>query len=133
MSAPPYLLALTGAAFAALAFGAALAGGCPFCTDTGSLNGACWIALRTTPFRRQRVQTRAYRVVPLGVVIFTRCRFGLNSRRVMPVIFVPTPPRYFALPRCSTWFPMLGFFSQYSHWAIARSSFCRPDLMLLEA
>ena len=28
--------------------------------------------------------------------------FGLNFRFVMPVIFVPTPPRYFALPRIVT-------------------------------
>src|SRR5262245_55910789 len=72
-----------------------------------------------TPFFKHRVQTRAYRVVPLGVVIFTRCRFGLNSRRLIPVILVPTPPRYFALPRVSIWWPMLGFLSQYSQWAIA--------------
>jgi hypothetical protein len=37
--------------------------------------------------------------VPLAVVIRTRCRFGLNCRRLMPVIFVPTPPKYFARPR----------------------------------
>ena len=29
----------------------------------------------------------------------TFCRFGLNFRRLVPVIFLPTPPRYFALPR----------------------------------
>jgi len=31
--------------------------------------------------------------------------FGLNLRAVMPVILVPTPPRYLALPRCVTWLP----------------------------
>src|SRR5947207_14827529 len=110
MSAPHYLPALAGAALVVAAFAAGFTGGCPFCTDTGSLNGACWIALRTTPFFRHRVQTRAYRVVPVGVVIFTRCRFGLNSRREIPVTLVPTPPRYLALPRCSIWLPIAGFF-----------------------
>jgi hypothetical protein len=35
--------------------------------------------------------------------------FGLNLRAVTPVTFVPTPPRYFALPRCVTWLPKLVF------------------------
>ena len=29
----------------------------------------------------------------------TFCRFGLNVRLLMLVIFLPTPPRYFAFPR----------------------------------
>src|SRR5205814_2640209 len=36
--------------------------------------------------------------------------FGLNFRAVMPVIFVPTPPRYLALPRCVIWLPKVVFF-----------------------
>ncbi len=44
-------------------------------------------------------------------------------RRLMPVILVPTPPRYFAFPRWVTWLPMTGFFPHTSHcWAIARAS-----------
>src|ERR1700722_19147575 len=35
--------------------------------------------------------------------------FGLNLRLLMPVIFVPTPPRYLALPRWVTLFPKLVF------------------------
>ena len=41
-------------------------------------------------------------LVPLGVVTWTLCRFGLNCRREIPVILVPTPPKYFALPRIVT-------------------------------
>ena len=51
------------------------------------------------------MQTRAVLFVPLLVVIFTRCKFGLNCRRVIPVTLVPTPPRYLALPRVSTELP----------------------------
>ncbi len=32
-------------------------------------------------------------------------RFGVKRRLVIPVTLVPTPPRYFALPRVSTEFP----------------------------
>lgn len=71
----------------------------------GSLNGFCRTTLRTAPFRRQRVQTHIVLCVPFTDETFTRCRFGLNLRRVIPVIFVPTPPRYLALPRVSTAFP----------------------------
>src|SRR5439155_20426428 len=35
--------------------------------------------------------------------------FALNLRAVMPVILVPTPPRYLALPRCVIWLPKLVF------------------------
>lgn len=33
------------------------------------------------------------------------CKFGVKRRLVIPVILVPTPPKYFALPRVSTWLP----------------------------
>src|SRR3954462_14211264 len=35
--------------------------------------------------------------------------FGLNLRAVIPVTFVPTPPRYLALPRWVIWFPKVVF------------------------
>ena len=43
------------------------------------------------------------------------CRLGMNRRRVIPVILVPTPPRYFALPRVSTMLPTWGDLPQISH------------------
>src|SRR6185503_1597856 len=84
--------------------------------STGNLKGACFTALRTIPFFKHRVQINTVLLVPLGVVILIRCKFGLNSRRLMPVTFVPTPPRYLALPRVVIWLPTLGFFLQMSHW-----------------
>ena len=45
----------------------------------------------------------------------TRCKFGLNCRLVMPVTLVPTPPRYFALPRIVTVLPTAGPLPQTSH------------------
>lgn len=42
------------------------------------------------------------------------CRFGVNRRLVIPVILVPTPPRYLALPRVSTWLPTEADFPQTS-------------------
>src|SRR4051794_10817076 len=51
------------------------------------------------------VATRMCVVVPLGSQMWMRCRFGLNVRREMPVHLVPTPPRYFALPRVVMWLP----------------------------
>src|SRR5580658_5004159 len=35
--------------------------------------------------------------------------FGRNLRAVIPVILVPTPPRYFALPRWVIWLPKVVF------------------------
>src|SRR5882757_11478143 len=35
--------------------------------------------------------------------------FALNLRAVMPVVLVPTPPRYFALPRWVIWLPKVVF------------------------
>jgi hypothetical protein len=40
---------------------------------------------------------------------------GINRRRVIPVILVPTPPKYFALPRVSTMLPTWGDLLQISH------------------
>ena len=48
-------------------------------------------------------------------VTFRRCKFGLNCRRAMPVTLVPTPPKYFALPRVVTRFPMLADLPQTPH------------------
>jgi hypothetical protein len=39
---------------------------------------------------------------------------GRKRRRVIPVIFVPTPPKYFALPRVSIILPTWGDFPQTS-------------------
>ena len=67
----------------------------------------------------QRVQTLAVRFVPLGVVMWIVCRFGRNVRREIPVTLVPTPPRYFALPRVVTWLPVTGLRPHTSQlWAI---------------
>ena len=74
----------------------------------GRRNGTALIRLTTAPLLRHCVQTWSVLFVPFAVVIRTRCRFGLNCRRVMPVIFVPTPPRYLALPRVVTWLPSSG-------------------------
>lgn len=71
----------------------------------GSANGFCFTTLRITPLRMHCVQTRSLRCSPLGNSTLTFCKFGLNLRRVIPVTFVPTPPRYFALPRISTLLP----------------------------
>src|SRR5262245_47128765 len=62
------------------------------------------------------VQTSWLLWAPLAVTTLTRCRFGLNVRRVMPVILVPTPPRYFFLPRMVTWLPIWGPLPQTSHF-----------------
>src|ERR1700722_11085538 len=51
----------------------------------------------------------------LPTVACTVCRFGLNWRREMPVTLVPTPPKYLALPRMVTEFPITGFLPQISH------------------
>jgi len=76
----------------------------------GSRNGVLWILLVTAPLRMHCAHTRIVLCVPLAVVTLTFCRFGLNLRREIPVILVPTPPRCLALPLCETVLPMLGFF-----------------------
>jgi hypothetical protein len=68
----------------------------------GTLNGAARTTFVTAPLRRHWVQTLIALFEPVGVVTRTCCRFGLNFRRLMPVIFVPTPPKYFFLPRVVT-------------------------------
>lgn len=78
------------------------------------LKGAFRTCLRTAPDRIHCVQTRTVLDVPLTVVVRTFCKLGKNVRRVMPVTFVPTPPRYFAFPRVSMLFPILRPFPQTS-------------------
>ena len=82
----------------------------------GSLNGALLIRLVTAPERMHCVQMRTVLLVPEGVVMRTRCKLGLNVRFEMPVILVPTPPRYFALPRIVTLLPTTGVLPQISHF-----------------
>jgi hypothetical protein len=60
------------------------------------------------------VQTRIVLISPLGRDALMTCKFGKNRRRVMPVIFVPTPPRYLAFPRVSIMLPICGDFPQVS-------------------
>jgi len=68
----------------------------------GNVKGEVRINLATAPLRMHCVQTRSRLGVPSAVVTRTRWRFGRNFRRVMPVIFVPTPPRYLGFPRLAT-------------------------------
>ena len=86
-----------------------------FSAAGGSLKGACRMVLTTAPLRRHCVHTRIDFRVPLGVLTCTFCKFGLNVRREIPVTLVPTPPRYFALPRCVIELPIAGFFPHTSH------------------
>ena len=72
----------------------------------GSRNGFCFTSFVTLPPLMHWVHTRSDEFVPLPTVTRIRWRFGLNFRFVMPVIYVPTPPRYFALPRIVTWLPI---------------------------
>lgn len=71
----------------------------------GSANGLFRTAFRIRPLRMHWVQTRIVRTEPLGRATLIDWRLGMNRRRVMPVILVPTPPKYFALPRVSTMLP----------------------------
>ena len=66
------------------------------------MNGAARTTFVTAPLRRHCVHTWTALWLPFAVETFTRCKFGLNVRRLMPVIFVPTPPKYFFLPRVVT-------------------------------
>src|SRR5947207_1404924 len=45
-----------------------------------------------------------------------RWRLGLKVRRLTPVVFLPTPPRYLALPRVVMWLPNDVFLPLTSHW-----------------
>ena len=78
-------------------------------------NGFVLTVFRIAPLRMHWVQTRIVLFVPLGNVTWTFCRLGTNLRRVIPVFFVPTPPRYFALPRVSTRLPIWTDLLQASH------------------
>src|SRR3954467_10626810 len=53
------------------------------------------------------------------ILPFTTARtfwiLGLNLREEMPVILVPTPPRYLALPRWVFWCPKLVFLPVKKH------------------
>ena len=71
----------------------------------GKANGLFRTALRIRPLRMHWVQTRIVRTVPLGNATLIDCRLGMKRRRVIPVILVPTPPKYVAVPRVSTMLP----------------------------
>ncbi len=43
------------------------------------------------------------------------CRFGRNLLLVIPVIFLPTPPFFFARPRLAIVFPAIGPYPQIAH------------------
>lgn len=78
----------------------------PEIDQVGSRKGFCFTALRMAPPRKQRVQTFMVTFEPLGVDTLTDRRLGRKLRRVLPVILVPTPPKYLALPRVSIWLPI---------------------------
>jgi hypothetical protein len=123
---PTALLDFLGGALLAVVFLVALfclgaeglvTGDAPMATASAlraTLKGAFRTCLRIAPERTHCVQARTVLDVPLAVVVRTFCKFGKNVRRVIPVIFVPTPPRYFALPLVSTLFPRLRPFPQIS-------------------
>src|SRR4051794_18190576 len=62
----------------------------------------------TRPLRMALVLTLMRTIWP-SITARTRWMFGRNLRAVMPVTFVPTPPRYLALPRCVIWLPKVVF------------------------
>src|SRR6476646_935817 len=62
----------------------------------------------TRPLRMALVLTLVRTIWP-SITARTRWMFGRNLRAVMPVTFVPTPPRYLALPRWVIWLPKLVF------------------------
>ena len=100
----------------------------------GRRNGTARTRFFTAPLRMQRVQTRAVRFVPLGVVIWIVCRLGRNVRREMPVTLVPTPPRYFALPRVVIWLPVTGLRPHTSQdWAIQSLPLARGNWQSIES
>ena len=61
-------------------------------------NGCTLTGLTTKPPRMADADTHTFFTTP-SMTQRTFCRFGLNFRRLVPRIFLPTPPRYFALPR----------------------------------
>jgi hypothetical protein len=62
------------------------------------------LGLRTRPPRMALVETLMRTIWPL-MTARMRWMLGLNFREEMPVILVPTPPRYLALPRWVTLWP----------------------------
>lgn len=68
-----------------------------------------------TPERMTEVATRMRRVSPLGSQMLIFWRLGLKVRRLTPVVLMPTPPRYLALPRRVMWLPKVVFFPLTSH------------------
>jgi hypothetical protein len=68
----------------------------------------------TFPDRRHCVQTFMRTTLPPTCTrIF--CTFGLKVRFVIPVVFFPTPPLYFARPLRATLLPTPTRFPQISH------------------
>src|SRR5262245_10844258 len=61
-------------------------------------NGFTFTGLTTRPLRMAAADTQTFFTSP-STRHFTFWRFRLNFRRLVPRIFLPTPPRYFALPR----------------------------------
>src|SRR3954451_17518903 len=90
-------------------FALALLGSC------GTLNGAARTIFVIAPLRMHCVQTSSALWLPFAVETFTRCRLGLNVRRLMPVTFVPTPPKYFFLPRVVTRLPICALLPHIPH------------------
>ena len=82
---------------------------------SGNLNGLAFTAFLIRPLRMHCTHTFMALAPPPSCWTRTFCKLGRNCRRVIPVIFVPTPPRYFALPRVSTELPLDGFLPQTSH------------------
>src|SRR5687767_11414902 len=67
-------------------------------------NGFTLTGLTTSPLRIAEADTHTFFTSP-STTHLTFWRFGLNFRRLVPRIFLPTPPRYFALPRYFLRFP----------------------------
>ena len=90
-----------------------------FFVASTSLNGAALTTRVTAPLFRHCAQMNTVLCVPFSVEIRTLRRFGLKTRRVMPVTFVPTPPRYLARPRVWTTLPTCFPLPQKLQTAIA--------------
>ena len=70
--------------------------------------------LTTKPPRMADAETHTFFTTP-SMTQRTFCRFGLNFRRLVPRIFLPTPPRYFALPRYFLRLPKTAFLPVNTH------------------
>ncbi len=64
--------------------------------------------LTTSPIRIALAETLIRQTLP-STTARTFWMFGLNLRRVTPVTFRPTPPRYLALPRRAMLLPLRVF------------------------